>query len=252
MPPAAPPPAGPPPAQPGYGAQPAYGSQTGYPQPTAAWAAPAAAETAFAVPGAPGLRFAGTLGRFVAYWIDLIIVGIGAGVIAGVIGSAVGGRNSIPLVSAVLVLGIGFLYFYGLWTSGARATLGMRLMKLQVGNAFDGRTLTTEQAVKRWVALGLPLQALEFIAPIAGAAGGILFLWWLVLLITTATSPTRQGLHDRFARSAIVQPIGASTPAAACLVIILILLALSVLAIIALIFLGSQVSGILPSAAPSP
>ena len=34
------------------------------------------------------------------------------------------------------------------------ATLGMRLLNLQVGNAFDGRKLDVGQAVRRWVALG--------------------------------------------------------------------------------------------------
>jgi hypothetical protein len=79
-------------------------------------------------------------------------------------------------------------------------------------------------------------------------SGGVLFVWMIVLLITTATSPTKQGLHDRFANSAVVRPTNAgNTAVVACLVIVLILVALTVLSIVALIFLGSQVSDILSS-----
>jgi uncharacterized RDD family membrane protein YckC len=249
------PPAGPPPGPsasppgygtppPGYGApQPGYGAPQGAP---VAWAPPAAgyAPTGLEVPGVPGLRFAGTLHRLLAYFVDSILIGIGATILAGIAGSAAGGSSITGVITAIVYLGAEFLYFVGFWTGSSRATLGMRLMKLQIGNAFDGRTLTMNQAVIRWVALGLPFQAASFIPQLAIVAG-LAGLWTLVLLISTAVSPTRQGVHDRIANSAIVQPIGASTPAVACLVLVLLLLVLPFLAIIALIFLGAQVSSIL-------
>ena len=37
-----------------------------------------------------------------------------------------------------------------------RATVGMRLLGMQIGNAGDGRTMTTEQGIRRWVALSAP------------------------------------------------------------------------------------------------
>ena len=69
----------------------------------------------------------------------------------------------------------------------------------------------------------------------------------IVLLITTATSPTKQGLHDRFANTALVSPSGqgASGLAKACLIIVVVLFLLFVLSIVALILLGNQVSSIL-------
>ncbi|OGO57736.1 MAG: hypothetical protein A2V85_18445 [Chloroflexi bacterium RBG_16_72_14] len=149
-----------------------------------------------------------------------------------------------------MYIGIEFLYFVGLWTSSSRATLGMRLMKLQIGNAFDGRTLTMTQAVTRWLALGLPFQATGFVPQLAAIAG-LAGLWTLVLLISTAVSPTRQGVHDRIANSAIVQPIAASTPAVACLVLVLLLVLVPLIAIVALILLGSQVSAILSAVGES-
>jgi uncharacterized RDD family membrane protein YckC len=185
------------------------------------------------------------LGRVLAYWLDGILVGLGAGLVAGIIGEIAGSGRTASLITAVVYLGLEFLYFVGLWTSSGRATLGMRLMKMQIGNAFDGRTLTMTQATLRWAALGLPFQAVYLLPPPASAIGGLLALWLLVLLVSTAISPTRQGLHDRIANSAIVQPIGASTPAVACLVVLLLLVVVPIIAIIALIFLGGQVSTIL-------
>jgi uncharacterized RDD family membrane protein YckC len=202
-----------------------------------------AAPTGLEVPGAPGLRFGSVWHRFIAYLLDGLIVGIGAGVLAGIAGALAGG-SLVNVITMVIFLGAEFLYFVGFWTGGSRATPGMRLMKLQIGQAFDGRTLTIQQAVIRWVALGLPFQALGYIPELA-AISGLAGLWSLVLLISTAISPTRQGVHDRLANSAIVQPVGASTPAAACLILLLIFVLLPIIAIIGLLALGTQVSEIL-------
>jgi len=57
--------------------------------------------------------------------------------------------------------------------------------------------------------IGLPFQALSLVPAVSSPVGGLLSLWYLVLLITTATSPTRHGLHDRFAGSATAQPVWA-------------------------------------------
>jgi uncharacterized RDD family membrane protein YckC len=202
-----------------------------------------AAPTGLEVPGAPGLVFGSVLHRFMAYMLDGIIVGIAAGILAGIAGTLAGGSLA-NVITMVIFLGAEFLYFVGFWTSDSRATPGMRVMKLQIGQAFDGRTLTIGQAVIRWAALGLPFQALGYIPELAGISL-LAGLWSLVLLVSTATSPTRQGVHDRLASSAIVQPAGASTPAVACLILLLIFVLLPILAIIALVAVGTQVSEIL-------
>ena len=243
---------------PGYGAQPpGYGAaQPGYGAPQGApvtWAPPSTtyAPTGLEVPGVAGLRFGGTLHRVIAYWIDGILIGIAASILAGIAASAASGSTAIAtLITAVVYIGMEFLYFVGMWTSGSRATLGMRVMKLQIGNAFDGKTLTMTQAVTRWFALGLPFQAAGFVPQLAAIAG-LAALWSLVLLVSTAVSPTRQGVHDRIANTAIVQPIGASTPAVACLVLLLLLLLVPLISIVALILLGGQVSAILSAVGES-
>ena len=51
----------------------------------------------------------------------------------------------IGLATTLIGLAINAAYFVLQWSSGARATLGMRLLSLQVGNAADGTTLTREE-----------------------------------------------------------------------------------------------------------
>lgn len=213
---------------------------------------------------APGLTYASTASRFAAYLIDIIIVGIIGSIIAGIFvggtlttiesGNGAFGNGTfsgnwstmMSPVYSIVTVALGAAYFILSWSGGRRATLGQRVLHLQVGNAVDGRSVTTEQAIRRWIGLGAFLSLLNLVPPLAPAASLVELLWIIVLLITTATSPTKQGIHDRFANSAVVRPIGASnTLATACLVIAIIVLVLALLSIVALIFLGSQVSTIL-------
>ena len=74
-------------------------------------------------------------------------------------------------------------------------------------------------------------------------------LWWIALLVTTASSPTKQGLHDRFANTAVVQPEGPRSAAVtACLVIVVLGIGLLLLSVIALVVIGSQFSAVLSAA----
>jgi uncharacterized RDD family membrane protein YckC len=205
------------------------------------------------IPGAPGLSFADTASRVVAYIVDIAILGIVGFTIAAALGLGEttvrsSGSNTFtsfyvsttnPGVSLIYVL-LGAAYFILLWSGGRRATIGQRLFNLQVGNAFDGRSLSTEQAVRRWIALGSFLGLLAFIPPISGLGSLAQLVWVVILLISTATSPTKQGLHDRFANSAVVKPSGQGTSgiAMACLLVIVLIVALAIVGIIAAIMLG--------------
>lgn len=207
---------------------------------------------------APGLVLSDTASRFVAYLIDLLLVGI----VAGIISEALGWRGSqYPAGTAptdweqvfalrpeatVLTIILNSLYFITCWSGGRRATLGQLIFSIQVGNAFDGRPLRLDQAVRRWLGFGDFVQVLAFTPALVVALGSLVFLWNIVLLITTATSPTKQGLHDRLADSAVVRPTTAGTGLAyGCLALIIGLAVLAVVALIALIGLGAQVSSIL-------
>ena len=221
------------------------------PPPPVGWAAVAPPPPPAEI--APGLTFGSTGRRFVAFLLDQIVLVLLAIVIGLIVAPLLGSGGAGSVVSQLLASAISLAYFVGTWRSSARATPGMRLLKLQVGNAFDGRVLTTEQAIRRWVALGEPLGLLFATTATAGIGGLALLVWSIVLLITTATSPTKQGLHDRFANSAVVEPAGIGNGAViGCIVLLVIVfIVLPLISIIGLISVGGEVTRIL-SAVGSP
>jgi uncharacterized RDD family membrane protein YckC len=215
------------------------------------WGAPPPA----AVEVAPGLTFASTTSRVVAYIVDMIILSIVFAIVGSIVNPTTARIDSFDElmatstspVDAVLTLLIDAAYFVAFWTGGRRATIGQRLFNIQVGNAFDGRALSLEQAIRRWLALGTWLGVIGVVPGLFSVAALIGFLWLIVLLITTATSPTKQGLHDRFANTALVSPSGQGTSglAKACIVIVGVLFLLFVGLAVALVLLGDQLSTIL-------
>jgi uncharacterized RDD family membrane protein YckC len=113
------------------------------------------------------------------------------------------------LVQGVVGLFISAAYFIYTWTS-MRATLGMRVLGMQIGNAADGKTLTTDQAIRRYLALSAPsiLAQVLWPLPLLGLIVGLAsFAWFLYLVYTTATSPTKQGWHDVFASTMVVKAL---------------------------------------------
>jgi uncharacterized RDD family membrane protein YckC len=210
-----PPPAGPPPAA---GAPSAPGPASGLP----AWTSQLTSTAPVAGPA--GLYYADVPNRAIAYIIDAIILAI-VNAIVGAILAAIG-LNSftvdlnattiggllvynpiVGLIQAVIFTAISGAYFVYLWTT-MRGTVGQKVLGMQVGNAADGKTLTMEQAVKRWLALGAPFGIAQALNPLPGL--GILialaaFVWFIALLVTTAQSPTKQGLHDRYANTVVVK-----------------------------------------------
>lgn len=224
------------------------------PAPGVGWATPVVARQEVA----PGLVFSDTASRFVAYLIDGLLISILVAILAELFGW--GPRNvpfaqgagtldetfDVSLEYTIASVVVGGLYFIASWSGGRRATLGQRLFGVQVGNAFDGKPLRLDQAARRWLAFGDFAQVFGIVPAISLAISGLVLLWNVVLLITTATSPTKQGLHDRFANSAVVRPANAGNGLAyGCLAIIVALLVIAIVAIVGLIFLGSQVSSIL-------
>ena len=181
------------------------------------------------VPGPAGLYYADVPNRIIAQIIDAILVGI-VGIIVGlVVYSVVGSPQTVTttpdpnaflglrietstnwvatIIGAIVGLVISAGYYIYTWTA-MRGTIGQRALGMQVGNAADGATLTTEQAVRRWLALGGIFSLAQFLNPLPGV--GILIglaslIWVIALLVTTAQSPTKQGLHDQFANTVVVK-----------------------------------------------
>lgn len=221
------------------------------PPPPSRWRAPL---TVVEVPGAPGLVYADIPSRFVAWVIDVAIVGmVGAALVI-----ALGLGESVETTTAryMWVSGwtaniafalLGALYFVFFWTGGRRATLGQRVFDIQVGNALDGRPLTLDQAVRRWLGYGSFLGLFAAVTSLRGIDALAQVVWILVLLASTARNPFKQGLHDRFAGSALVRPANRSGgPALTCLVVVVLLVVLLVAAVVALVYLGSQVNTLAP------
>ena len=245
----------PPPAQPRstiISAEPVLTDQPGVPGPEVSWAPPPPTQER-SVPGASGFVFGSTPRRFVAWVIDNIVLTIAVLVlvaVAGVVLSIDTERDStiVGAMFSVFYVALSFVYFVLFWTSKRPATPGMRALKVQIGTAFDGRPLGFGPAILRWVLLGYPLSLAYFLPlSLANVASFALTVWYIVLLLTTIGSDTKQGLHDRAARTAVVQPagLGRSGLVMACLIIVVAWFLL-VIAVFLLIFLGSQISSLQP------
>lgn len=182
------------------------------------------------VPGTAGFVYADVPNRIVAVIIDAIILGVIGlvvnAVLSGILGPAVrirettlddlvnGNINTLVdinylnlFVSAIVGLAISLAYSVYMWTR-MRGTVGMKALGMQVGNFPDGKTLTQNQAIRRWAALWGPGQVGQFLnsLPALGALIGLAGLVYTIfLLYTTAQSPTKQGFHDKFANSVVVK-----------------------------------------------
>jgi uncharacterized RDD family membrane protein YckC len=111
------------------------------------------------------------------------------------------------LVSAIVGAAISAGYFVYTWTS-MRGTVGMKALGMQIGNAGDGKTLTMDQATRRWLVIAAPgiLAQVLFVLPAIGLLLGLVaFGWFIYLLWTTYSSPTKQGFHDVFAHTMVVK-----------------------------------------------
>ena len=177
-----------------------------------------------AVPGIPGFTYADVPNRFIALIIDAILLAIIGFVVSTIVSAILGPQytftkdaNGFPtgvttnflsaIVTLLLNLVVSAAYWIYTWTR-MRGTPGMRALGMQVGNFPDGATLTQNQAVRRWVALGGPLplvQVLNQLPAVGGLIGLATFAYYLYLLYSTAKSPTKQGFHDKYANSVVVK-----------------------------------------------
>jgi uncharacterized RDD family membrane protein YckC len=171
-------------------------------------------------PGPTGFVYADVPNRAIAYIIDAIIVAVLAGIVGiflGAVGLSTGSFTPGTLnwnlnvaglvVSAIVFAVISAAYFTYTWTT-MRGTYGMKALGLQIGNAGDGKTLTMDQATRRWLIIAAPgvVAQVFFAVPAVGPLLGLLaFGWFLYLLWTTYSSPTKQGFHDIFANTMVVK-----------------------------------------------
>jgi len=220
--------------------------------PPVAWSQAPAVATGTPVPGSPGVFFAGMWQRFAAYLLDNFLLILAYIVVAIVIAAAA--PSAVPTAGVVILALLSAAYFILQWRGGHRATLGMRALGIQVGNAFDGVRLTDRQAVIRWASLGYPLGLVGLIPGLGGLASLINLVLVIGLFLTTLGSTTRQGWHDQFANSAVVRrpgSTGSNTGAVVIVLVLLLLLLIPAFAIIGLYMMGTQISQILSTVGTS-
>jgi uncharacterized RDD family membrane protein YckC len=194
--------------------------------PVVPWSAPAAPVAMAVVGGAvEGVVIARVFPRVVAYFVDSLLLGALGVAVSAALGLYDADPDPVVIfgVAAVLVL-VDLLYFIGLWTSGLQGTLGMRLLKLRILDSVTAGTLPLNDALLRWIALSGAIGILGLVPGLRAYIGLIGAIWVLILLISTATNPLRQGLHDRWARSVVVQPApgGSGLAVATCLILVVV------------------------------
>jgi hypothetical protein len=161
--------------------------------------------------------------RLIGYLIDAVFLTllsvVGAVVISVIFGPVVtidqadGARitvdRGLALANAVLGTTISGVYFIGGWR-WLLGSPGQRMLRMQIASEGDGGVVTYRQGFIRWLCIGLPLGVEASLSPmVAGSADTVLFLvlvvWYLVLLVSTARSPTKQGLQDRLAHTVVTK-----------------------------------------------
>jgi uncharacterized RDD family membrane protein YckC len=220
------------------------------PEPTVRWEPQAASASTRLVPGTTGLEYAGTVSRAAAYLLDglfVILISLIPVFIAVLAFSS-------SLLGNLLALGIQAAYFSLGWRSSTRGTPGMRIFKLQIGRLEDGQPISSDSAIVRWFVLtGWSAAASLLFASAQTVVSGLVLLWVLILLVSAQSDPRRQGLHDKLTHTAIVRPVGQSDTGAwvALILALVVPVVLALFAIVALIFLGAQVSHILSTVGQS-
>jgi uncharacterized RDD family membrane protein YckC len=165
------------------------------------------------VAGPAGYYYADVPNRIIAFIVDyilfFIVFFIVGAVTLGIFGTNLGFVTTTSvLVQNVLSYLLVGAYFVYTWTT-MRGTLGMKLLGMQIGQQGDGQTITFNQGILRYAVMFGPgfvaglLSA--FVLSLGLIASLIAFIWFIALLVTTAQSPTKQGLHDKYAQTMVVK-----------------------------------------------
>ena len=175
------------------------------------------------IPGPGGVALADTPNRIIAVIIDFVILGVIGFIVSFVLGSVLTETRTdlifgVPVVTrgpsiiaglltAVVLLGISAAYFIYMWSRMGGATVGMKMLKLSVRDANTGGQITQGQAINRWLLLGGPqAAAFLFVIPVLGWLIWLgVIVYYIYLLVTVAQSPTRQGLHDKYAKTVVAK-----------------------------------------------
>lgn len=167
--------------------------------------------------------FAGVSRRSLAWIIDVVavtaLIFVGVSVVDEVLGPAVRFHPeaaALPdvvaadlgrvLVNALVATGLSAGYFVLPWAA-LGGSPGQLALRMRVRGETGGDRLSVGQATARWILLFPPFAMLSALTTDVPRLGWVIWgsavAWYLVLLVTTILSETRQGLHDRLARSVV-------------------------------------------------
>lgn len=176
-----------------------------------------------------GEPFAGIARRSLAWLVDVVLVTLLIFVAVSLLGAVVGPTVGIDpeaatledvvaadlgrvVLDAVLATGLSAAFFVLPWTL-LGGSPGQLLLGMRVRDHAGGGALPVGRALARWILLFPPfatVSALTAGLPVLGAlVWSAAVAWYLVLLVTTARSETRQGLHDRIAATVVRRRAGA-------------------------------------------
>lgn len=131
--------------------------------------------------------------RFVAYFIDGLIIWIPAVILLAIFGgfssSSSGQVSGASVVVYLLVVVASIVYFIYFWTRPAGQTLGMKMVNIRVVKT-DGSPITIGTAVARFI--GTILNSIIFGLPIG-------WVW-------AAFDANKQGWHDKIAGTVVIRP----------------------------------------------
>jgi uncharacterized RDD family membrane protein YckC len=207
-----------------------------------AWATPAAKIPATV---SEGVVIAGVFTRLVAYSVDGLVLVSTSLIVSSVLGLDRTGDDILTLIVTAGLVGVDLLYFVGFWSSPLQATIGMRLLKLRVLGATTAGTLSINDGVLRWLALTGALSIIAVVPGLSQYTDLIALAWVIILLVTTSSHPLHQGLHDRWARSVVVQPAPGGSGLAFATCLFFVVLFFVILPAAFLWFFGAQLQDLL-------
>jgi hypothetical protein len=173
--------------------------------------------------GAGESSLAGTFRRFLAWLIDLLAVTALVFAAVSLIDTAIGPTVEIRpdaatlpatvsvdrarlVIDAVVATALSAAYFVIPWTL-VGASPGQLALRIRVRRVGGDKTLPVGRATARWLLLFPPVATVSAFTTGVPLLGWFLWggaaLWWAILFLTTLGSVTRQGLHDRLARSVV-------------------------------------------------
>jgi hypothetical protein len=166
--------------------------------------------------------------RSLAWIVDVIAVTVlvfaGVSVVDEALGPALGFHPEAATLTDVVEADLGRLvldavvatalsagYFVIPWAV-LGGSLGQLALRLRV-RGDTGGGLTVGRALARWALLFPPFATISALTTDVPGLGWLIWgsapVWYLVLLLTTARSDTKQGVHDRLAGSVVLRQRGA-------------------------------------------